>query len=249
MGGGNKETEVRQVEAPKQISPLDTARQTLQAQMESIPQAAQLNFDVLSNPNYGLQAQTQLQEDTRRNVFSGESDVRDQLIKNILSQLISPTGITPEQQMAVDTRRGQAQSELVKALRDRANLGGGLFGGRSARAEAQSVADLQNQFATEDISMQERNRLNTIQAALPLLQTLFPQAGIVNPSFIDPTPSGGSVFGAANNMELARASGINQKNQFNATMASQENALSTQMKMALMQELGKSARKFIPVPD
>src|SRR3990167_4390965 len=155
---------------PPVPNPQEQANALVQAQLSSYPQAAQLSYDILSNPQYGLLPTSQLYENVRRQVYPGETAVREQLRGNILQNLISPTGITPEQQSALNERRGLAQNELVQAMRGRANLGGGLYGGRSAQAEQRAVGELQGQFAESDIGREERSRLNAIQAALPFLQ-------------------------------------------------------------------------------
>lgn len=178
-------------------TPGETAAGVAQAHLQYDPQLAQSSFDILSNPNYGADATTNVLNQARRNNFQGESAVQDQLLQNVLQQLQSPTGYTPEQQAALDSRRGLAQDELVKSQRNRANLGGGLFGGRAAAAESRDVANLQNQFTTEDIGQQERARLNAIQAALPALQILFPEVGISTPQFQSAAPSGDTAYSGA----------------------------------------------------
>lgn len=178
-------------------TPQETTAQVLQAHLDSDPQLAQSNYDINANPNYGIDATTALYNQARRNNFQGESAVQDQLLQNVLQQLQSPTGYTPEQQAALDSRRGLAQQELVKSMRNRANLGGGLFGGRAANTEQRAVGELQNQFVTEDIGQQERARLNAIQAALPALQILFPEVGLSAPQFQSAAPSGDAAYGGA----------------------------------------------------
>jgi hypothetical protein len=173
------------------------AQQNLQAQLSSIPQAAQLQYNVLTNPQYGLEATSREYERVRQGIFPDENAVREQLTQNILQQLISPTGLTPEQQSAISARRGQAQDEYTRALRTRANLGGGLFGGRSQLAEQRGIQDLQNQFVEEDVNREERNRLNNSQLALQVLNVLFPGSGIQTPQFINPVPSADTSFNAA----------------------------------------------------
>src|SRR3990167_4467096 len=119
--------------------PQQQAGDIYQAQLQYDPLAAQKNYGILASSEYGLQPTTQLFENTRQNVFPQETAIRDQLAQNILGNLVSPTGITTGQQEAIDTRRGQAQTELQKALRERANLSGGLYGGRAADEETRAV--------------------------------------------------------------------------------------------------------------
>lgn len=182
---------------PPAPTPGETAAGVAQAHLDYDPKLAQQSYDILTNPDYGVNPTTAAFNQARRQNFQGESAVQDQLLQNVLAQLQSPTGYTPEQQTALDARRGQAQQELVKSMRNRANLGGGLFGGRAAAAESRDVSNLQNQFASEDIGNQERARLNAFQAALPALQILFPEVGINAPQFQSAAPSGDAAYSGA----------------------------------------------------
>jgi hypothetical protein len=166
----------------------EIAQQQVNAQIEQAPRAAQVAFDIFTGPT-GLGATTAEQQRVRSELFPGESAVKEQMFSNILSNLTSPTGVTPEQQAAVDQRRGTAQSELQTALRDRANIGGGLFGGRSAKTGERAVSDLQARFSEEDINREETARLNALSAALPALQLLFPDVDLAQTSFLNPVPS------------------------------------------------------------
>ena len=168
---------------PPAPSPVQQAQQISQARDITDPAEAARQFGILSDPNTGLGPTTQLFEQTRQDAFPGESAIRAALIQNVLGNLQSPTGITPQQQTGIDERRGLAQENVVEGLRTRANLGGGLFGGRAAQTEQRAVGELQSGFAEEDIAREERSRLNAIQAALPLLQILFPSVGITPPAF------------------------------------------------------------------
>lgn len=181
---------------PARVDPQAEAEANLRAQIATMGQAAQNQYNIASNPNYGQEAWTRLGEQTRQNVFPHETEVRNQLVQNILKQLTSPTGLSAEQQAATDSIRGKAQGNLTDSMRTRANLGGGLYGGRSAAAEGQAVGDLQNQFAQEDITMQERNRLNNSQLAMGILQMLYPQSGIQNPNFVNPVVSADQQYGS-----------------------------------------------------
>jgi len=183
MGGSKSSSPPAPVASPQEV-----AQQQIQAQLNAIPQAAQIQFDLLKDPNIGLKAQTQLAEDVRGDVFTGESGVRDQLLQNILGQLQSPTGLTPEQTTAQEAIRGREVERQQRNVRLRGELGGNLFGGRNQLAEERSGEALGQKFAAEDIDRQERNRLNAINAALPALQILFPELGLTSPQFINPVP-------------------------------------------------------------
>ena len=232
--GGGKGGDSSPAPAAPPPSPEEIARAQVDAAISQRPRAAQAEFDILTNPNFGLGATTAEYNRVRSEQFPGESAVQEQLLQNILANLISPTGITPQQQQAVDTRRGTAQTELQESLRTRANLGGGLYGGRAGRTEERAVSDLQARFSEEDINRQETARLNAIQAALPALQVLFPELGLQAPQFINPVGS-----------PDAQLSAITSTNQTNASLAAQaqqaELARQSALQSALFQGLGTAA--------
>lgn len=229
---GKKTSSPEPIKSQEQI-----AQENLNAQISTLPRAAQVQYDILANPEYGLQAQTQLQEDVRRNVFGNENAVRDQLVQNILQQLQSPTGLTPEQQRAVDERRNLATQQFQEAQRTRSNLGGGLFGGRAASAEEQGLANLQNIFTEEDIARQERNRLNNQQIGLSILQSLFPQAQIAQPNFLNPVASPSTALQA----DVSRY-------QNESNLAQQQAAQNAALQSALFQSLGTAAGAAVGGP-
>lgn len=173
---------------PAGPDPYKQAQDINQANTAFNPQAAQSQYNILSNPSYGAGPTTQLYENIRQQVFPQESQVRNQLTQNILQSLISPNGASPDQQRSVDDIRAKSQNELVRSIRDRANLGGNLYGGRDQQFEAEQVGGLQNQFAQEDINRDMMNRQNSIQSALPILQLLFNQQ-IQSPQYQSPVQS------------------------------------------------------------
>jgi len=62
-----------------------------------------------------------------------------------------------------------------------ANLGGGLYGGRAAGAEARSVTDLLQQFETQDYQRRMGAGQAAQQALNPYMQILYPQVGTQQP--------------------------------------------------------------------
>ena len=200
MGGGKSSPPT-----VEKVDPVAQANAQVQAQLSSIPQAAQLNYDVLTNPEYGAKAQTQLFENIRSDVFPNETAVRNQLVGNVLTQLQSPTGISPEQQAAIDARRKLAQGEVQEQLRTRANLGGGLFGGRAQNTEQRAIQELQNQFVEEDVTRQERSQLNNQQLATAVLQMLYPNSGIQTPNYINPVADANQAYASTSNANITNA--------------------------------------------
>lgn len=225
------------IQAAKTPSAGETASQVAQASLQYDPQMAQLQYNILTNPNYGLGPTTQAFEQTRQELFPGEQAVRQALQNNVLQNLLSPTGMSAQQQGAIDTRRGTARTNLQDAMRNQANLGGGLYGGRAEQRESNAMVDLENQFATEDIAMDERSRLNAIQSALPFLSILFPEVGIQQPQFQSAVPNANNVFSAQQ-----QTSQGNQQAQIAA--ANNRTALQSSMWNAVGQGVGGAAMGF-----
>jgi len=149
------------------------------------------------------------------------------LLQNVLANLVSPTGLTPEQTAAQQAIRGRAQNELTDALRTRANLGGGLFGGRAGGTEERAVSELQQAFSAEDINRQEAARQNAQQTALQSLGTLFPGAQITQPQFFNPV--------ADPNAQFQSAAG---QSNVNAQLAQQQQQSQEGLMSSLFQALG-----------
>jgi len=215
----------------------ETSAQVYQSKMQYDPQMAQLSYDILTNPNYGLGATTGYLEQQRQELFPGENQVRQALQQQVLQGLQSPTGLTPDQQASIDQRRALATSRMQEASRNNANLGGNLYGGRSQRAEMEDVGNLQNQFAEEDIAREMTARNNSIQAALPFLQILFPDVGLTPPQFESAVPSGGAAY---QGLLSARGQDMNYAMN-NAQLQQQAQNNRTQLRSSLYQGLGSAA--------
>ena len=222
--GGTKASTPAPVDLNKQ------AEAQMKAQLDYMPQAAQLQYDIQANPQYGMQATTQLAEDTRRNVLPNETAVRDQYVQNILAQLTNPNFISSEEQAYVDQARQRASGNLQESMRTQANLGGGLYGGRTQAAEARTMGDLQGQFAEQDIARRETNRLNTSQLATQILQLLYPQSGIQQANFVNPVASADNQFSGA----------VSQRN-MDAQIAMQNAANQSALYGSLFEGLGGAA--------
>lgn len=234
-GGRSKES------APPAPAPLPSAEEQANAQMQAllrnIPEAARLDYQVKASPEYGIIPQTRLQEQARQEIFPEEQKVRAQLVQNVLSQLISPTGITLEQQTAMDRLRGNAVNQFQQQQRLRSNLGGGLYGGRTQAAEERGVGDLLAGFTTEDINRQEQSRLNSINAALPVLQMLFPELGLQTPQFINPVASPESY---QQSLVSQRGQDVSVRGQDIQQQMAQQQARA-QLQSSLFQALGSAA--------
>lgn len=179
---------------PPAATAAETASQVYEARMKYDPLVAQQQYDILTNPNYGVGATTQAMQGARESVFPGETALRDQLLQTLLGNLQSPTGISSEQQQAQQALRDRGIGDLQRSFRNRANVGGGLYGGRSQYAEQQGVSDLLNAFVESDINREQTNRNNAISAAFPALQILYPEVGITPPQFESAVPSANNVY-------------------------------------------------------
>lgn len=124
-----------------------------------------LGDDAMSNMLSDVSAYQQ----GRAELYPQEQQLQDQLFNSILANLQSPTGLTAEQQAAVDQIRQDQTDKYKRDVRTRANLGGGLFGGNAIEQEFGGLQDLRNQFAEEDIDRNIALRQQAIQNAIPFL--------------------------------------------------------------------------------
>ena len=223
------EFDIQQQFAPQLTQLFESIRQTQFPQEQAVRGALGENIlGGLQDPGAQLAQQTQLagqQQQAQQGLFPEQAALQQALQQNILGQIQSPTGITPEQQAAQEAIRARETQRLQESLRTRANLGGGLFGGRAAGTEERAVSQLGQSFAAEDIDRQERARsnalqfgqtqqqigqreqqallqgverqqLNAIQSALPFLQILFPDVNINPFQFQSAVPSPGGQLSA-----------------------------------------------------
>lgn len=206
MGGGKSPK-------PEKISATQTAQETAQAREQTDPRMAQLAFSILNNPEYGLVPTSQLYQKAFQTINPEATQAKGALYQNLLSQLQSPNYITPEEQAALDARRGQAQSELVRALNTQANLGGNLYGGINAQNVGRNVQELQNRFLTEDINLRQQNAMATKSLLLQLMG-MTPEPGLVNPQYQSAAPDANAVYQGSINQaqEAARIQAQQQAN-------------------------------------
>lgn len=79
---------------------------------------------------------------------------------------LTPTGLTPDQQSAIDAIRMRQAQGLSKQLRERSNLGGTMYGGRSQQLESTGLQELGQRFAAEDVDRLMAQRQSAMQQAL-----------------------------------------------------------------------------------
>ncbi len=163
-------TAAQEFQTQSQYQPLMAALQTQIAQQQS-PGLAQLYTDVQKTQMPQLQ---QLQAD----LFPQQSKVIEAGAGDVLQRLQSDFGYTQEEESALGGLRQRQREALVEALRTRANLGGGLYGGRAAETEQKGLTGLEQSFADEDINRKLQAGQFAQQAAIPYMQILYPQVGM-----------------------------------------------------------------------
>jgi len=224
MGGGKKS-----VQAPPAPTTAQIAEQTMSAREAQDPRAAQLDLDILKGPA-GVLPTTQTFLEARESLFPEETNLKQVLGKLILQGLESPTGRTPEQQAAVDAIRGRETGRLQEALRTRANLGGGLYGGRAAGTEERAVSELGQAFSAEDIDRLEQSDLRNKMISMQYLQSFFPELGLIAPQYTSPVAT----------PESALSAGVQTRNQ-DIQLQQQEIARKAALQSALFGALGTAA--------
>jgi len=198
------------------------------------------------------------------------ANLQNVLQNQILQNLQSPTGLTPDQTSAQDAVRQREMDRLTEGLRTRANLGGGLFGGRAAGTEERARSEMGQAYATEDIDRQERSRmsalqnamlmasqnqaqqqslygtagqqqLNAMQAAYPYLQMLYPEVGMVTPQFQSAVPTPNAMSGQAASIYGSQAGMYNTSLQAQAQQNAARQAMIGQMVGGVAQGVGSFA--------
>ncbi len=165
-------------EAKLKYDPL-TAASDWAIQQQYVPQQTAL-YNALYSQYMPQMAATQQQ--TQQQLYPYQSQIVEQGAQQALSRLQNPDYMTPQEQAALTGQRTQETEALMKAMRERANLGGGLYGGRAAGAEAKSVSDLMQQYEIQDYQRRMGAGQAAQQALIPYMQILYPQVGTQQPS-------------------------------------------------------------------
>lgn len=155
------------------------AAQEFATQQEYMPKQASLYSSLYSQylPEY-----SKAQQKTQQELYPYQSQIVEQGAQRALERLQNPEYMTASEQSAQQSIRDRSISDLQKAMRERANLGGNLYGGRTAAAETQSVSDLLNQFQVQDYQNRMTNSYNAQAALTPYMQILYPQVGTQQPN-------------------------------------------------------------------
>jgi hypothetical protein len=197
-GGGTKPQPAQVISLPQQPpapSASESAESIYQARLKYDPQIAQREFEIQQQqmpqmaaleaalyrqyyPEYA-RSQQQLQQE----LYPQQSRILEAGAGRALERLDSPFGYTPEEQQALDAIRQRQREQTTRNIRESANLGGGLYGGRRELREDRAMTELEQAFGAEDINRRLQGGYQAQQAAIPYMQILYPQVGTQQPQF------------------------------------------------------------------
>lgn len=191
--GGGKSPTIVQAPATPAPSATQSAADIYQAQLQYGQPMAQQQFDIqqqfmpqqaalyqsLYNQYYPQMALQQQQ--LQQQLYPQQSQILEQGAGNVLQRLQNPDYMTPQEQQALNTQRTEQAINLQRAMRERAELGGGLYGGRASGAEAKSLSDLMQSFEAQDYQRRMGAGQAAQQAAIPYMQIMYPQVGMQQP--------------------------------------------------------------------
>ena len=173
-GGGSDPTPAQIIPPPQAPSVSQTAEESLAAQLKYNPQLTEQQVQLQGQ--FGPQlAQQQFDLQTQfaplyRALLESQFPQIGTLAQQTQQGLTSPTGLSSEQQSAQDAIRQRAFDQSERGIRQSANLGGTLFGGNRELREDRARNELAQNFATQDIDLQARQRAQTMQELLSLFQ-------------------------------------------------------------------------------
>lgn len=217
-GDGNRkffkgETTIQAAPVTPAPSAGESASQIAEAKLKYDPQTAASDFAIQqqympkqaalyqSLYNQYMPQMAQAQQQTQQELYPYQSQIVEQGAQNALSRLQNPNYMSEQEQSAQDTTRQKSIDALTRSMRERANLSGGLYGGRAAQSEAQSVSDLVNQYQLQDYQQRMTAGQAAQQALTPYMQILYPQVGNQQPNtspyqYTSAVPSADSLYNA-----------------------------------------------------
>ena len=178
----------------------ESSAQLAQSQLQYNPQLTTQQVQLqgqygpqLAQQAYGLQQQYgPLYRSLYEQLFPTQTQGLETLAQQSLQRLQSPYSLTPQQQGAQDVIRNREQDRFLRGVRTQANLGGTLYSGAREQRETEGLAELANQYALQDIGLQQQNRQQTLQELIASGQVIFPQVQQPNvPGFgqgVTPSP-------------------------------------------------------------
>ena len=174
-GGGEKAQPAQVMQMPAQPPAPgagETAADVYRARLQYDPQIAALEYAMAQQyaPQYG-----QLFARTAEQQFPGIGGLTETGISQAQQRFESPFGYTPEEMETLQWIRDRQRAQIIKNIREGANVGGGLYGGRRELREDRTLSELEQAFGAEDIGRRLQGGLYAQQQAIPYLQILYPQ--------------------------------------------------------------------------
>jgi len=207
FGGGGSEPQIQQAPTTPAPSPAETSEQALQAQLKYNPQLYQQYAQMygqyapqVAGTDMGIQQQYAPQKQAlQQQMYPQQTQLVEAMARQALGQMSSQDFQTPEQAQAVEAIRGRETSRLQQSMRERANLGGNLYGGRAAGAEERAVSQMGQGFAAQDVDRLRQQQQMALAYAAPIAQMLYPQVTSPSmPNFTQPVvPSADALYNAA----------------------------------------------------
>jgi hypothetical protein len=203
--GGTKSTVVQSPVTPAP-STAETSAQAYQSQLQYNPQLYQQYaqsygqyLPQLAETEMRVQEQyAPRQQALQQQMYPQQTQLVEAMANQALTRMNNPYGYTAEEQSALDAIRQRQLEASTKGLRERSNLGGTLYGGRSANIEQQNTNELLQGFAAEDINRKLQANQMALSYATPVLQTQYPQ--VSNPQYPQfyqsVTPDASSLYNA-----------------------------------------------------
>lgn len=156
----------------------ENSQQIAEARLKYDPLLAQSEYDIQAQ--YGPMYRA-LYEQIAPTQVRGQ----EMLAQQANQRLQSPQGLTPEQQFAQDAIRQRSRDELTRGIRESANVGGTLYGGRRQAREDRGLQELEQAFTSQDIQLQDARRAQALQELIASSQVVFPQ--VQQPQGVVPT--------------------------------------------------------------
>jgi len=182
--GGSKPQAPQIIQAPAPPDVGKTAEESYQAQLKYNLPLAQNALDIqrqlgpgFAQSQYDITAQ---QAPLMKALMMQLNPALGTYEQSVNQRLSSPTGYDAQQQSAIDAIRQRSRDALSQQVRERSNLGGTLYGGRSIQNEGRALGELEQGFTAQDIGYQQQQQAANQQALVTLLQLTNP--GVSQPN-------------------------------------------------------------------
>lgn len=180
---GGKSATIQQAPTTPAPSAGESAADLMQTQLQYNPQLYQQYADMygqyapqVAGTDMGIQQQFAPQQQAlQQQMFPQQTQLVEAMAGQALGMMGSQDFQTPEQSAAIEAIRGRETGRLQQSLRERANLGGNLYGGRAAGTEERAVSELGQQFAAQDVDRLRQQQQMALQYASPVAQIMYPQ--------------------------------------------------------------------------